>query len=100
MKDCQNLKLIVPPLNRPQRSLLDDALPAYQVAAEAVGWELTLHFVTLGMGLAVVNSFCPTPKGFVARPLDELPTIHYQIILPKAYARPAAQRLKDLLLQT
>lgn len=100
LQDCRNLKLIVPPLSRPQRTILDNALPPYQVAAEAVGWELTLHFVALGLGLAVVNDFCPIPKGFIAKPLPELPVISYQIFLPRAYARPAAHRLKDLLLKT
>lgn len=98
LRDCQDLKLIVPPADRPQRKLLDSLLPPYQLAAEAIGWELTLHFVSLGMGLAIVNSFCPTPKGFVARPLAELPTIHYQVILPRAYVRPAARKMARLLL--
>lgn len=57
LQDCRDLKLIVPPPDRPQRRLLDSLFPPYRVAAEAVGWELTLHFVSLGMGMAVVNSF-------------------------------------------
>ncbi len=97
--DCQDLQLVVPPADRPQRKLLDSALPPFQVAAEAIGWELTLHFVSLGMGLAVVNSFCPTPKGFVARPLPQLPTVHYQVILPRAYVRPTARKMAQLLLK-
>lgn len=99
LKDCQGLQLIVPPAGRPQRQLLDNALPPYQVAAEAIGWELTLHFVSLGMGLAVVNSFCPIPKGFLARPLAELPVVHYQVILPRAYVKPAARKMAELLLK-
>lgn len=100
LRDCRDLRLIVPPADRPQRKLLDSALPPFHVAAEAVGWELTLHFVSLGMGLAVVNSFCPTPRGFLAKPLEELPTIHYQVILPKAYVRPAARSMAELLLKS
>jgi DNA-binding transcriptional LysR family regulator len=100
LKDCRDLALIVPPPGRPQRIQLDQLLPPYQVAAEAIGWELTLHFVELGMGLAIVNSFCPTPRGFVAKPLVELPVVRYQVFLPKAYARPEAQNLARLFLET
>ncbi|MBX3172530.1 MAG: LysR family transcriptional regulator [Candidatus Eremiobacteraeota bacterium] len=99
LKDCRDLQLIVPPADRPQRKLLDSALPPYQVAAEAIGWELTLHFVSLGMGLAIVNSFCPPPPGFLAKPLAELPGIQYQVILPQAYQRPAARKMAQLLLK-
>lgn len=100
LKDCRDLPLIVPPADRPQRQLLDQVLPPYQVAAEAIGWELTLHFVSLGMGLAVVNSFCPVPKGFLAKPVADLPSVHYHIFLPKAYVRPGAQKFSQLLLKT
>ncbi len=99
LKDCRDLQLVVPPADRPQRQLLDQALPPYQVTAEAVGWELTLHFVALGMGMAVVNSFCPVPKGFVAKPLEELPCVRYHIFLPQAYVRPGAQKFVQLLLK-
>ena len=100
LQDCQDLQLIVPPAGRPQRRLLDQQLPPYRVAAEAIGWELTLHFVSLGMGMAVVNSFCPTPKGFLARPLTQLPTVSYQVFLPKGYPRPAARQLAELILKS
>lgn len=100
LKDCRDLRLVAPPAGRPQRLRLEESLPPFEVAAEAEGWELTLHFVALGLGQAVVNSFCPVPKGFVARPLDELPTVSYQIFLPKAYARPQARELARLLLES
>ena len=99
LKDCRDLPLVVPPAGRPQRQLLDQALPPFMVAAEAMGWELTLHFVALGMGLAVVNSFCPVPRGFLAKPLTELPNVRYHVFLPQAYVRTSAQKFAQLLLK-
>ncbi|MBS2036252.1 LysR family transcriptional regulator [bacterium] len=100
LRDCRDLQLVVPPPGRPQRLRLEECLPPFQVAAEAEGWELTLYFVVLGLGVAVVNSFCPVPKGFVARELDELPAVSYQVFLPKAYARPQARQLARLILNS
>jgi DNA-binding transcriptional LysR family regulator len=100
LRDCRGLQLVVPPAGRPQRQRLEESLPPFQVTAEAEGWELTLHFVGLGLGLAVVNSFCPVPKGFVARPLDELPAVSYQVFLPKTYVRPQARQLARLILES
>lgn len=100
LEDCRDLKLVVPPAGRPQRVRLEESLPPFQVAAEAEGWELTLHFVELGLGSAVVNSFCPVPKGMVARRLEELPVIAYHVFLPRVYARPQARQLAREILCT
>ena len=39
-----------------------------------------LHFVALGVGLAIVNAGCRLPRGIVARPLAELPRRTYSVI--------------------
>ncbi len=56
---------------------------------EAGGWELMLHFASLGMGLAIVNGCCRLPPGLIARPLEELPRVRYQV-LQRAGSRPHA----------
>jgi DNA-binding transcriptional LysR family regulator len=94
--------LIVPPPNRPHRVMLDrmlmDAGVTWSVAVEANGWELMLHFVRLGMGLAVVNSCCQTPPGLIARALPELPKVRYQIVRLAGASHPGAEALRYLLL--
>lgn len=51
-----------------------------RVGVEARGWELTLHFVGLGLGLAIVNACCRLPKGIVARPISGLPSVRYWVL--------------------
>ena len=66
--DMAGLELVVPPPDREHRRALEAALAAasipWQVAVEASGWELILHFVRLGLGCAVVNGCCPIPDGY------------------------------------
>lgn len=102
LSDLDGCTLVVPPPSRPQRMALSAALQAasvnWQVGVEAQGWELTLHFVSLGLGLAVVNSFCSLPRGVVARPLDGLREQIYSIFWRPGYLPKDAQRLRDLIL--
>lgn len=83
LTDLQSESLVVPPQDRPHRQMLAAHLQSagveWQVAVEATGWQLMLHFVQLGMGLAVVNSCCTLPAGLVAKPLTGLPQIHYHV---------------------
>jgi LysR family transcriptional regulator, low CO2-responsive transcriptional regulator len=99
LRDLAGAALVVPPPHRPHRIALERALRAagveWSVAVEAEGWPLTLHFVSLGLGLAVVNG-CVTPTaGLVSRPVADLPDIPYY-----AFHRPGAlddPRVADLL---
>jgi LysR family transcriptional regulator, low CO2-responsive transcriptional regulator len=74
-------RLIVPPPGHALRAGRERALTSvdvpWQVAVEASGWELMLHFVRLGVGWAVVNGVCRMPPGVVARPLVGLPRTRY-----------------------
>lgn len=99
LQDFQGLELIAPPAPRPQRRALEQLLLGldWKVSAEATGWDMVLHFLTLGFGAAVVNSFCPIPKGFVARPLEGFPQVEYSLYLPSGYVRSAARDLADFL---
>lgn len=102
LKDMAGAGLIVPPSGRPHRMMLSQMLQSAQVpwhaAVEASGWELMLHLVKLGMGLAVVNACCRIPAGVVARPLPELPALQYTVFSRQEGVTGAAAALKATLL--
>ena len=103
LQDLESTALVVPPPDRPHRMMLNhrlmDAGVTWQVAVEAGGWDLMLHFVGLGVGLAVVNGCCRLPLGLVAKPLPELPPVRYQVIArPSVPAHAGAAALKSRLL--
>jgi len=83
LSDLAGAHLIVPPGDRPHRRMLalmlQSAHVPWQVAVEASGWDLMMHFVRLGLGVAVVNAYCRPPKGTVARPIPELPSLEFQL---------------------
>lgn len=102
LRDLRDLRLVVPPRTRPHRQTLESHLAAaevpWTVGAEAEGWDLTLQFVGLGFGCAVVNDFCEAPRGLVMRPLAGLPPILYHVYFRKSYLRPEANRLIQCML--
>lgn len=70
------------------------------ITVEANGWELILHFVSLGLGWAIVNSCCRIPTGFIAIPVPELSSIDYYILERKArWKRDSVESLKQNLIQ-
>jgi DNA-binding transcriptional LysR family regulator len=81
LADLAGLDLVVPPPERPHRKALERALldagVAWQVAAEADGWDLLVHFVTLGIGATVVNGCVQVPPGLAAVPVADLPPVRY-----------------------
>ena len=83
LADLDGEKLLLPPPDRPHRQAVARALLSAnvkaEVAVEAAGWELLLHFARLGLGVAIVNGCCRVPAGFVARPLPELPRLRYYL---------------------
>jgi DNA-binding transcriptional LysR family regulator len=102
LKDLAGALLIVPPAGRPHRTMVAQMLQTAQidwhVAIEASGWELMLHFVQLGLGLAIVNSCARLPAGVVARPMPELPVIDYQVFhIDRTLPVPAADLKRTLL---
>lgn len=84
LRDLRGVRLVAPPADRPHRRTLDDALGRagvqWDVAVEASGWELMIHFVELGLGLAVVNACCRIPSTLTARPIPELPPVQYRLV--------------------
>lgn len=97
LADLQGLSLVVPAIDRPHRQLIATHLQSrgveWQVAVEANGWELMLHFVKLGLGCAIVNSICNIPPGLTAKTIVDLPQIHYSIIWRRGAKLSTAQAL-------
>ncbi|MFL6665379.1 MAG: LysR family transcriptional regulator [Rhizobacter sp.] len=91
LKDLAGERLVVPPAGRPHRQLLGALLQsenvAWHVAMEATGWELMLSFVSMGIGLAVVNACCRMPEGVVAIALPQLPSLRYHCFNLRSAAR-------------
>ncbi len=100
--DLDGEALIVAPEGRPHRVMLSQALTAagatWSVAVEASGWELMLQFARYGLGIAVVNDFCPVPRGFVGVRLQGVPDATYSVVTRSGTASEARERLVELIL--
>lgn len=94
--DLAGLRMVVPPAPRPLRMLLERATAGvdWEVAVEAEGWPLMLHFVHLGVGAAVVNGCVRT--GLPSAPIVDLPAVPYYAIHRRgALADPRIARMLD-----
>lgn len=93
-------RMIVAPRTRPHHQSFAKAMLAagvrWEVAVETHGWPAMLHFVRLGVGLAVVNGSVKLPRGLVGRPVPELPTTRYWLVRASRLSR-AAQTLAELI---
>ena len=96
--------LVVAPSGSPHRQvvsrLLADAGVRWTVAVEATGWEPMLHFARLGLGVAVVNDFCPPPPGMVAVRLDGAPRADYHLVERPAPRSAGVDALRALVIET
>lgn len=101
IRDLGAEPLIVPEAGGPQRESLVRAFDAvgavWNPVIEARGWELTLHFAELGLGLAIVNDFCRTPPGLITRPLEELAPVTYRLLRLRGRRLPAEARAFEQL---
>ncbi len=83
----EDQNLVVPPSGRPHRVMINQMLMNahvnWHVVVEANGWELMMHFVKLGIGLAIINGTCKLPRGLISRPIPELPKVQYQLLYRK-----------------
>ncbi|MBU2670409.1 LysR family transcriptional regulator [Actinoplanes bogorensis] len=100
LRDLGGESLVVPPQHRPQRVLIEQGLRSagaeWTVAVEAEGWPLITHFAALGVGLAIVNGCVPVPRGLVAKPVTDLPTVTYHVVHePSAPNDPRVAALLD-----
>lgn len=101
-RDLDGERLVLPPRGRPQRDAIEHWLRGAQarveVDVEARGWPLTLRFASLGLGLAIVNDFCPTPRRMRAIAVEGLPRQRYFALRRADALRTAAEeRLWELL---
>jgi DNA-binding transcriptional LysR family regulator len=82
--DLDGESLVVAPAGSPHRSMLAQALATagarWSVAVEATGWELMIQFARYGLGIAVVNDFCPVPRGFTGVRLGDVPEVTYSVV--------------------
>lgn len=102
MTDLAGEDLIMPPEGRPQREALDRAARRkgieLRATAEAEGWSQMLDFVSLGVGICVVNGCVEPNDGTVCRPVDDLPTVSYSAVFRTAARQdPAVRRLLEAL---
>lgn len=102
LEDLDNEAIILPPRSRPHRETIEQAFAAkglaLNIAVEVTGWEVTLHFVKLGMGVSIVNSCCNIPANLLAFKLKELPALTYNILeLKNAWYQDAMAELKHAL---
>ncbi|MFI0482022.1 LysR substrate-binding domain-containing protein [Actinomadura sp. 9N215] len=84
LSDLAGAALVVPPPAGPHRVTLERALRAadvpWSLAVEAEGWPLILHFVSLRVGLAVVNGCVTALPGLVKREIIDLPAVPYHAL--------------------
>lgn len=96
--DLDGERLVLPPPGRPQRATLDAAFTTHGIAvragALAVGWELVVHLVGVGAGIAIVNASVRIPRGLVTRPVPELPKVRYTV-----FTRPSPRESSAALLR-
>jgi DNA-binding transcriptional LysR family regulator len=102
--DLRDQPLVVAPAGSPHRGMLQQLLRAggceMSVAVEATGWELMLQFAKYGIGVAVVNDFCPAPRGMVDIPLEGAASITYYLIERDARPSPGAEAMRALIFET
>jgi DNA-binding transcriptional LysR family regulator len=81
LADLAGLDLVVPPAHRPHRRSLERALlnagVPWQPVAESDGWDLLVHFASLGVGATVVNGCVGLPAGLAGIPISDLPRVRY-----------------------
>jgi DNA-binding transcriptional LysR family regulator len=104
LADLAGERLILPPAARPHRQQVARALAsagvAWELALEATGWEVMLHYASLGVGLAIVNDTCRLPRGAVARPLPALPALQYYVLhKARLGLAPPAEALRALIVE-
>lgn len=104
LKELTGTPLILPPKGNPQRSLIDHHFLQFgsrpALAMEITGWDLTIQFVTYGMGQAIVNDICALPESLRVTPIRDLPSVTYSLIhhpkLNHELALHLAQQIKNL----
>lgn len=104
LRDLAGVPLIAAPRHRGQRQRLEAAMSAAgghcNVVIEADGWDLMLHFVQLGLGIAIVNEGCRPPRGVTLKRLSGLADIDYVMLTRKNQIHPGVAQLVDAIVDT
>jgi DNA-binding transcriptional LysR family regulator len=99
--DLDSESIVVAPEGSPHRIMLTHALDAagakWSVAMEATGWELMVQFASYGLGLAVVNDFCPVPRGLVGLKLEGVPDVAYYTVVRRGAGRESRDALVRMI---
>lgn len=102
-QDLVDEPLIVAPPGSPHRMMITQLFESsgshLSVAVEAMGWELMLQFVRLGMGLTVVNDFCTVPRGTVGIKLEGAPLVAYSLLSRKLPGQSKSMKLLHKLIR-
>lgn len=104
LESLRGARLVVPPSGKPHREAIRRALlernVAWEVAVEASGWELAIHFVSLGIGLSIVNACCRLPPSVRGIPISGLPSMDYRILrTARGLERPGTRALTACLVR-
>jgi len=101
LHDLEELPLLLSPRGAPQREELEilscDRGFQLRVVTELRGWPLTLRLAALGVGLAVINDFCPAPPGMRALPIQDIPKKSWWLMRREGRQSPAINALWDQL---
>jgi len=98
--DLAGEDIIVAPTGAPHRTLVEHALAgvSWTPAVEVTGWELTMELARDGLGIAIVNDFCPAPRGTVAIPLRGAATVTYRWLQRTGFSFAGTETLRRLVL--
>jgi DNA-binding transcriptional LysR family regulator len=102
--DLDTESIIVAPEGSPHRVMLSQALATarakWSVSVEATGWELMTQFARYDLGVAVVNDFCPVPRGLVGVRLEGVPDVEYHVVTRPGVARDSRDTLVRMILES
>ena len=103
IQDIASEPLVVPAMGKPYRSevarLFSAAGQRMRVGVEASGWPVTMHLVSLGFGIALING-CVTPApGVVVRPLVGAPVVEYSLLWKQDSKDATVERALALILE-
>lgn len=104
LRSLDGLPLVLPSPGKPMRTALENRFSDEGLVLNAVlaadGWELMMHFVSLGLGFAIVNGCCAPPHGTRPIRILGLPKTRYSLVQVKEGFRfPAMQNFKTLLVK-
>lgn len=104
LKALDGLPLICPPAPSPMRATIASWFELeglrFNPVMDAEGWDLLMHFASLGFGAAIVNGCCRPPERAVAVRLPDLPKTRYYLVSHRdEFQFPQLQALRSAILK-